>query len=174
MLHLLLGRTDIPAGTFAWVRCWVWLLCWLSRWLFCLLCLLFSIWEIAMEKLHPFSLALILSNMYWLDSLKMFEGVFVLLPWRTMSKPQMCWGKNWLERKTSSGYRIYDQNVPEVPPRSRQIIKEGRVKSQFLICLMGSRSFPCENLCEGSGCCCTCCRGVCLCVGGFVGWEEGK
>lgn len=79
------------------------------------------IYGIDMEKLHPFSLALIISNIYCLDSLKMFEGGGLCLC-LTMSKPQMLWRKTDWRRKTTSGYRISDQNVPKVLPRNRQIL----------------------------------------------------
>lgn len=70
-----------------------------------------------------------------------------------MSKPQMLWGKTDWKGKTTSGYRISDQNVPKVPPRNRQILagltyKRRETQTQFLFCLMGSRSLPCENLCK--------------------------
>lgn len=49
---------------------------------FLLSALFFSIYGIDMEKLHPFSLALIISKIYCLDSLKMFGrgGGVVPLP----------------------------------------------------------------------------------------------
>lgn len=123
MLHLLVGRTDIPAGTFAWGRGWVWLL-WhsfkVTFFLSALLALQY-IWNWQGKASSFLSSSDHLEHLLsWFCYSVWWD--FCASAWHTMSKPQMCWGKTDWKGKTTSSYRISAQNVPEVPPRDNQVI----------------------------------------------------
>lgn len=53
-----------------------------------------------MEKLHPFSLALIISSIYCLDSVTVFDGIFVPLP-DIQCPNHRCAGEKLIEKENN-------------------------------------------------------------------------